>query len=372
MINKNILFLYHTDQPYILFHYESLKKEYKHVVKFNYADTLRDYGLKAMELKINEIVHDKDVDITFVFLYEHKLELHPDFLNELRKNTAIVFWLFDDEILLHSHTKYQAQTADAVITTDYFGRYYYEQIGIPSILYFGSYPVKDYYPSSTHKNIDISFVGLVETGDRASYLEYLEEAGLSVETFGGGTKNGFLTFDEMINVFSRSKISLNFTKPYNFDWIDKNDPLIARNKQNKGRPIELAMCKTFCLCEDAPPVHKLFKVGEEIDTFNSKEELLEKIKIYLDDDSLRENIANKAYDRALNEYQTDKYIANVTNELESILNTSKTLHKPIDTIYLSDLYKRRLKSFFIKKAYDAFKNKHFKLMFKHISSIFRK
>ena len=62
-------------------------------------------------------------------------------------------------------------------------------------------------------------------------------------------------------------------------------------KQIKGRVFEVPMSGGFLLTEYCEGLEDYFKIGEEIDCFNSKEEALEKINYYLRADDKREKIA---------------------------------------------------------------------------------
>ncbi len=70
------------------------------------------------------------------------------------------------------------------------------------------------------------------------------------------------------------------------------------------RFFEFNACNAFGLTEYAPGYKSLFKEGVDIVTFKNKEELLNKIKYYLKNESTREKIANCAY------LKTKKYYDN--------------------------------------------------------------
>ena len=49
-------------------------------------------------------------------------------------------------------------------------------------------------------------------------------------------------------------------------------------------------------------IEKYFKIGKEIEIFNSEEELIEKIRFYLNNDSARKKIAKAGYNRVMKDY----------------------------------------------------------------------
>jgi hypothetical protein len=185
------------------------------------------------------------------------------------------------------------------------------------------------------KDIDVSFVGDYTKGDRKHYIEYLIENGVEVKLFGKGTPGGLILREVIPEIFSRSRINLNFTKIDKLSWINKNNPLLHRVRQNKGRPIEIALTRSFCLSENSPSMDYMFEIGKESAVFNSKEELLEKVKYYLLNHSERENIALNAYQRALSDYTADIYIPRVISEAVRLANINRETH----TAYLSGSFK---------------------------------
>lgn len=368
MKNKNLLFLYHTDQPYVLFHFDKLKHYFNQGSKFNYADFFQENGLKSLENKISDSIEEKQIDVVFILLYMHKFELRIEFLEKLKKKKyKDCFWLFDDEILQNEYDKYYMQIADTVVTTDYFGRHYYDSIGIPSILYFSAFDKSVYYPQDTKKDIDVSFIGYMDKGNRKDIIQYLKKHGINIQSFGHGSDNGSVTLDEMVTIFNRSKININLTQIDFFEWIKKVDPLIVRKTQNKGRPIEIALTKSFCLSEYSPAICKLFECDKEIVTYTDLDDLVKKIKFYLKNDKLREEIASNAYKKALNLYEYEVYFSTVIKQLEEKIE-QKTIEYPI---LKSELFKKRHIRFLIFKSKIAFSNKRYNVSLELIKNSFQ-
>ena len=123
----------------------------------------------------------------------------------------------------------------------------------------------------------------------------------------------------MINIFRNSKINLNFTKT-----IDNSG-----NNQLKGRIFEICMSGGFLLTEYYDEIEEYFKIGEEIDIFRSKEELIKKVNFYLSNDKKRETLRLAAHEKVkkLYNFETEwfnyfKNIENFKNEKAMILNPS--------------------------------------------------
>ena len=61
------------------------------------------------------------------------------------------------------------------------------------------------------------------------------------------------------------------------------------------RTYETPGCKTFLLTNYTENLEKQFKIGEHIQTYTTKEDLLDKIKYYLEHESERKKIEDAGY-----------------------------------------------------------------------------
>ncbi|MBN1384049.1 MAG: glycosyltransferase family 1 protein [Elusimicrobia bacterium] len=340
-MNTNVLFLFSDSHNQVLnYHYDFMGKFFKKAVRINFTEYFCRNGIINTEKYIKKFIQDNGIELVISSPYASIYDLSVDFYRSLRKLSRIVFFMGDDENYFDYYSRYYCQTADAVITTDFFSIPAYKKLGIPAILYFTSYSEKTLYPVKTEKDIDVSFLGDCTKNDRMEFINFLLDNNINVETFGRGSSNGFVEWNEFPKIFSRSRINLNFTKVHGMDWInlDKKNPSLKKTRQNKGRPIEIALTKSFCLSESAPSLKEVFDIGTEIDAFNTKEELLEKVNFYLSDGKKREEMAQKAYERASREYKSEIYIPKILKELESIL--SGTARTPEEKeIFLSTRFK---------------------------------
>jgi len=369
---RNCLTLSHVVQPYYDFHIEEFENIFNKVFNFNYMEYFHSYGYKAMEDQIINIIEKEKIEYVIVWQWYANYVPMLEFLQSLRKKVFVVLWLFDDDVFFHSHGKFYAQVCDVVVTSDYFGKIMYEQLNIPSIYYLSAYDKKQYKPIEIVKDIDVSFVGGLDKADRREYIEYLEQNGIDVEVYGPGSKNGYVTFEEMVNIFNRSKINLNFTKIGFLKNIYEANPLISRVRQNKGRPVEIGLCRTLCLTESAPPLKYIFDIGNELDTFNNKEEMLEKIRYYLSNEQERERRAENLYQTCLSQYEKDKYFPNIFKQLEKVYK-----NKNIELIDYYPIERNKFfiineKAFFLKNSLRALvKKRNYKVFLEGINFVFR-
>lgn len=146
-------------------------------------------------------------------------------------------------------------------------------------------------PYAIEKTIDVSFVGQCY-GNRAAVIDELKKKGITVEAYGIGWPSGPLATEEMIKMYSKSKINLGFGG-------------VAGHKDTfclKGRDFEIPMSGGLYLTEDHPELLSAFRPGEEILTYSGTGDLIAKIKYYLTHPAEAEYIRKKGYERSLREH----------------------------------------------------------------------
>jgi spore maturation protein CgeB len=114
--------------------------------------------------------------------------------------------------------------------------------------------------------------------------------------YGGGT----LSDDEMIRMYSRSKINLGFSTCG--DTHQTNERIM----QIRLRDFEVPMSGGFYMVEYMEELEEFFEIGKEIVCYNDREDLADKIKYYLDHDSERETIRWAGHQRCLRDHTWKK------------------------------------------------------------------
>jgi hypothetical protein len=359
MINKNILFFKRQKDTYVNHQVNEFRKYFHKVYSLVYPTLFKRLGKINFELILINYIIRKKIDIIIINMFGKNFELEPEFLCDIKKlGVKVVFMSLDSETEL-DHEKYFSQLADFIIIADYFNKYYYESLGIPSFLYFSSYSSKEYFPYNLDdRNIDVSFVGWMDKADRKEYIDYLLKHNINVEIFGVGTTGGEVSLKKMIDIFNRSKINLNFTKAGFSGDVIENNWLNIRKRQNKGRPIEISLTNSFCLSEYAPSIKYVFEEGKEIVTFYSKEDLLSKIHFFLQNKKERERIAANAYKKALKYYESDVYIKDVVENMMSQLEYETDCRS--QDIFIDDNFRVRNCCFFIAQSHQSLRKKQYK------------
>lgn len=170
----------------------------------------------------------------------------------------------------------------------------FREWGIP-FYYFPNHSAdkESFHPIDTPKIYDVMFSGTPYFQERINMLRAVEEAGIDLHIFGnnvdGWTKNGFKNvhgpaFDEnLATAVSQSKIVLgiNSYKCYGMYSI---------------RPAQVMLCGGFMIDQYSLGMERELRDG--IEYWQTHEELIEKIKYYLEHEEERNTIAKRGYEIA--------------------------------------------------------------------------
>jgi spore maturation protein CgeB len=146
-------------------------------------------------------------------------------------------------------------------------------------------------PYDVEKTIDVSFVGQ-RYGNRPAVIDALRKAGIRVEAFGPGWPSGPLSTEEMVRMYSRSRVNLGFGG-------------VAGHKDThclKGRDFEVPMSGGLYLTEAYEELERFYEVGREIVTWSGVEDLVEKVRWLLSNPGEAEAIRRAGRRRALSEH----------------------------------------------------------------------
>jgi hypothetical protein len=118
---------------------------------------------------------------------------------------------------------------------------------------------------------DVSFVG-ARYGVRPALIGYLRRNGIRVACYGPGWENGMLSSSQMIELYAKSRIVLGLGYV-----CDSSDQCL------KGRDFEVPMSGAVYLTTYNDDLPLVYKLGVEIETYESFEECLKKIRLLLAD-----------------------------------------------------------------------------------------
>lgn len=146
-------------------------------------------------------------------------------------------------------------------------------------------------PYNTPFEFDVSFAGTCY-GPRPSFIRKLAKHKIKVGCFGHGWPNGPLPSEEMIKLYSRSRINLGFA------GVGHSRKLMCL----KGRDFEVPMSGGLYLTQNNPELSLVFDVGNEILTYRNEEDCANVIKKLLADPDRAQAIRKAGRKRCLNDH----------------------------------------------------------------------
>ncbi len=121
---------------------------------------------------------------------------------------------------------------------------------------------------------------------------------------------GVLSDLKLIQMYSRSKINLGFSTCGDTHRIDQ------RIVQIRLRDFEIPMSGGFYMVEYIEELEEFFDIDKEIVCYTTLEDLLDKIRYYLKNDSKRELIRRKGYERCLRDHTWHKRLTTVFKQID--------------------------------------------------------
>lgn len=168
-----------------------------------------------------------------------------------------------------------------------------------------------YFPERNHSVVlsdedkseyecDVVFIGHYEADDRKQYLEEVVRQGFKLKLFGPGYDWDPVLKDSP-ELRSQIPVRLMWGEDYNKALCGAKVALCFLSKLNRDtytrRCFEIPATGTLMLSEYTDDLASLYKPGEEADFFKSKDELIEKVKLYLGNEELRQTVAARGYQR---------------------------------------------------------------------------
>jgi spore maturation protein CgeB len=192
---------------------------------------------------------------------------------------------------------------------------WYRKEGCPALFFPEASDPDIFYPMPELPKIhDVSFIG-GRYGIREKIVDSLRRAGIRVTAYGSGWEGGRLETNEVPRLFAQSKIVLGI------GTIGHCEDFYAL----KMRDFDGPMSGSLYLTHDNPDVRLLYMVGDEIVTYRSIEDCIDKAKWLLSHDEERERIAMAGRARASVDHTWHKRFS----DLFSFLRAGTALGGPL-------------------------------------------
>lgn len=297
-------------------------KSMGHVVElFDYMEEMASLCKTEMNKALVARAAEMSPDVAVFSLYTDQLE--PEAVRAVAKYTKTLCF-FHDDTWRRDFSRSWAPNFDYFTSSDFECKRKYQRIGLNHIIHF-PFGVNEalYRPMDVEKKYDVSFVGGWHPY-REWLIGRLRRANINVEVAGYRWSRGILRHPDMVRLFSESRINLNFSNSSSWDvrYLAQSPRAVLtrlRSKKDveqiKARHFEINACRAFQLSYYVDGLERCYRIGEEIAVYLDPDDLVDKIRYYLADDALRENMAESAYQRTLAEHTYAKRFDRVFSEM---------------------------------------------------------
>ncbi len=332
---KKILYIGSQYEYSIKANGESLNKKafYNNFVELGYEVTPVWYDNQYDDLQKELIVTAENIKPDIIFFILQKDQIKKETLRILRdKGFFLVNWFGDDQWRFDDFSSHYANYFNACMTTDKFSVLKYKNIGQNNIIrsQWASLESQKEYKNISYK-YDVSFIGGANPF-RKWFVKELVKREIHVHCFGSGWENGRISYEEMEDVFAKSKINLNISNSTQYDirYLLSNPRNIistiraSKNKsQTKARIFEIPVQGGFELTEYVPSLEDYFDIGKEITCYRDIDEAELLIKYFLEHELERENIKFNGVKRAREEHTFKNRIHDFMENIEKLYDNKK-------------------------------------------------
>lgn len=282
----------------------------RHIIASIYYRFQNKYliGPSINELNADLLKKCEEVNPDLVFIYRGT-HVFPKTIKNIKKNGSVVMCYNNDDPFSDKQQKYiwrhylsSLPYCDFIFAFREKNIIDYNKIGFQNVdllrIYYivnRNFPIE--HVSDSKYKADVLFVGHFEDDGRDEYIKRLIEAGINIKLYGPGWERSkyYSFFKEKFGEIKR------LDKDYNLCINSCKIALVFLSKLNNDtyttRCFEIPATKTFMLSEYTNDLDDMFQEGIEAEYFRDYDELLKKIKHYLENDKNREEIALAGYQR---------------------------------------------------------------------------
>lgn len=290
------------------------------LIQFDFMTLEQQLGRREMNRRLIETAAAEQPDVIFFFLFEDQIEAETIRRAGVEGNAPTVNWFADDHWRFDRFTSRYAPALDWSVTTDRESLAKYAAIGCENVI-LSQWACNRYAYDRVDPELryDVTFVGQAY-GDRPATVEKIRAAGFEVECWGGGWLNGRVSQEEMVRVFSSSRINLNLSAAFQpprgirtrlRELILREEKPQPRRSQIKGRTFEVPGSGGFLLTDDVPHLGDYLAPGEEIGIFTDEASLIEQVGYWLSHEQERAAVAEAGYRRVREEHTYDSRFAEI-------------------------------------------------------------
>jgi spore maturation protein CgeB len=294
--------------------YTALEGMGHEVIQFDFMRRKAAVGKRRMNAELIARAGEVRPDVSFFVLFTD--EIPPGTVEQVAREgrAPTVNWFADDHWRFENFTRHYAPSLTWSVTTDADSLARYHAIGCENVIR-SQWACNRYAYAKVGDELEhgVTFVGQPH-GDRREVIARLEAAGHEVECWGYGWPAGRLDHEQMVRVFSSSRVNLNLSNSSTADRslrgrvrrlvrrIDDGGP---RPSQIKGRTFEVPGTGGFLLTDRVPHLEEYFELEREVAVFDSTDDLVARVGWWLEHPEERQAVADAGYRRVLAEHTYD-------------------------------------------------------------------
>jgi spore maturation protein CgeB len=292
------------------------------VSAFDFLGRAKRDGVEQMRRDLIDLAAETKPELAFFVLFTDQLDTRTIEAVGRAGGCPTVNWFADDHWRFEDFTRHLAPAFDLAVTTDPDALPKYRLLANTRV-HLSQWACNRYAYSRVTNNLshDTTFVGQPH-GDRRQTVAMLDDAGLPVECWGFGWPAGQIEHEQMVEVFASSRINLNLSNSSEAPGLKARlrrllhfRPPPPRPSQIKGRNFEVPGCGGFLLTESVPHLERYFELDREVAVFDGADDLVDKVRYWLDHEQERQRVADAGYRRVISEHTYDLRFAAIFEEL---------------------------------------------------------
>jgi spore maturation protein CgeB len=289
---------------------------------FDFMERSKRDGVARMRADLIKLAAETKPELAFFFLFTDQLDTRTIEAVGQAAGCPTVNWFADDHWRFEDFTRHLAPAFDLSVTTDPDSLPKYRLLAGTRV-HLSQWACNRYAYGKVASELkhDVTFVGQPH-GDRRQTVSQLADAGIQVACWGFGWPSGQLAHAEMVDVFASSRVNLNLSNSSEVPGLKARlrrllhfNPPSPRPPQMKGRNFEVPGCGGFLLTELVPHLERYFELDREVAVFDGTDDLLDKVRHWLEHDEERQRVADAGYRRVMSEHTYDHRFAAIFRDL---------------------------------------------------------
>jgi spore maturation protein CgeB len=323
--------------------------DFNNPIKRSFVDNNRPAAQEELLKQIRQASKEKPIDLFFSYFYSSCIT--KDTIQEIRSMGIVTINWYCNASYQFNLVSDIAPAYDYCLVPEKYRLDDYKRIGANPIYCQEAANPNIYKPFDVTKDHDVVFIG-AKYADRALFIKEMHDAGINIRAYGPGWRRtnkkkslreyllldylhkllwgikrsrlrdrqkeivlplnatGFpLSDDELVKMYSRSKIVLGFSA-VGSTHLEKQ-----RISQIRLRDFEVPMSGGFYMVEYMKELEEFFEIDKEIVCYESPGDLVEKVKYFLAHDGERETIRRAGYLRAIKDHSWQKRFTDVFSQI---------------------------------------------------------